>query len=57
MLQSYIGKTCTVSTGVFGKVYNKYEIVEIKDNWVKLSKKDKEVIVNIEHIASIQLIK
>ena len=55
LIKSCIGKICTISTGSLGASYNKVEIMEVADNWIKVQGKGKTDIVNIDFIQNIKI--
>ena len=57
LIKSAIGNVCNISTGPWDTGFLKVKIVEVVDNWIKVEKKGKINLINIDHIQSIKLLK
>lgn len=56
LVKNCIGKICTISTGSFGTVYNKAEVIRVVDNWMEVKVKNKKDLVNIDFVQSIKIL-
>ncbi len=56
LVKNCIGKICTISTGSFGTVYNKAEVIRVSDNWMEVKTKNRTDLVNIDFVQSIKII-
>lgn len=56
LIQSCIGKICTITTGSFGSSYNKVKIVEVIDNWIRIESKGKQDLINSDYVQCIKII-
>ena len=56
LVKNCIGKICTISTGSFGTVYNKAEVIKVSDNWMEIKTKNRIDLVNIDFVQSIKII-
>jgi hypothetical protein len=55
MIESLIGKEVMISTGSIGSSYDKVTVVEVVDNWMKVEKKGKIDLINIDFIQGIKI--
>jgi len=56
LINSCVGKICTISTGSLGSTYNKVLVKEVKDNWLKVDSKGKESLINSDYIQNIKIV-
>lgn len=56
LIKTYIGRECNIATGTFGTSFTGVKIVEVVDNWMKITGKNKVDLVNIEYITSIKIL-
>lgn len=56
MIENLIGKEVLITTGSLGSSYNKVTVVEVVDNWVRVEKKGKEDLINIDFVQSIKIL-
>lgn len=56
LIQSCVGKTCTISTGTLGSSYTKVMVVEVKENWIKVKSKGRENLINSDYIQNIKIL-
>ena len=55
MIENLIGKEVTISTGSIGSSYDKLIVIEVVDNWMKVEKKGKVDLINIDFIQGIKI--
>lgn len=56
LIKSCIGKICTISTGSLGSSYSSVKVVNVVDNWMKIEKKGKEDLVNVDYVTNIRIV-
>ncbi|MDA3850843.1 MAG: hypothetical protein PF447_06190 [Spirochaetaceae bacterium] len=55
LIQALLGKECTVSTGTFGTTFGRVTVIEVRENWIKVEKKGKTDLINVEYITNIKI--
>jgi hypothetical protein len=54
VIKKYIGKTCKISTGSFGReVIGK--IIDVNENWIEVETKKGKELINADFIQSIKI--
>lgn len=56
LIKSCIGKVCNISSGSYGKSYQQVKILEVVDNWMKVEKKGKIDLINVDFIQNIKIV-
>lgn len=56
LIKDCIGKICKISTGSLGSTYNRVEIIELIDNWIKVEKNGKIDLINTDYIQNIKIL-
>jgi hypothetical protein len=55
MIESLVGKQVQIISGSFGGSFDKVTIMEVTDNWMKVEKKGKIDLINIDFIQNIKI--
>ncbi len=56
LIGDLVGKEVLISTGSLGSSYNKVTVVEVVDNWIKVEKKGKSDLINIDFVQGIKIL-
>ncbi|WP_291642711.1 hypothetical protein [Clostridium sp.] len=54
VIKKYIGKTCKISTGSFGREVIG-EIIDVNENWIEVETKKGKELINADFIQSIKI--
>ena len=55
MIMSLIGETCDISTGSLDSAYSAVKVVDVVENWIKVEKKGKSDLINIDYVQGIKI--
>jgi hypothetical protein len=55
LFMEYIGKHCSIITS-FGRSFKQVKILAVEENWLKISKKGTEHLLNIDLIESLKIL-
>ena len=55
MMKSLIGKKCTFSTGPFGETFKNVEVLEVDNNWIRVTDGKREQLVNSEYVTTVKI--
>lgn len=56
LIGDLVGKEVLITTGSLGSSYNKVTVVEVVDNWIKVEKKGKTDLINIDFVQGIKIL-
>jgi len=56
MMKNLEGKRCTFSTGPFGETFKNVEVIEIDNNWIRVTDGKREQLVNSEYVTTVKIV-
>ncbi len=56
LIDRLVGKEVLITTGSLGSSYNKVVVVEVVENWIKVEKKGKMDLINIDFVQGIKVL-
>lgn len=56
LIQSLIGAVCQISTGPLGESFDKVTVLDVKDNWIRVRRKETIRLINTDYITSVKIL-
>lgn len=56
LIRSLIGKTCQISTGSLGEAFDKVQVVDVQENWIRVERKHKVRLINADYVTSVKIL-